>query len=213
MRICLTICGLVFGCADNRAPVFDPTLPDRTVTVGQTITFEVRAVDRDGDPVTYGAKGLPVGSRFDRATSPPVFSWTPLSSDADADGRLHPVVFIAQDDRGARVEERVLLVAYSGDSRPRFTSPKAYVLDLRAGPSLSVTVTVRDDDSTRVTFELVEAPAGARLTAALKDALLEWTPTQAQLDLRRVYGFTVSASDERGTERTEQEITVVVDGP
>lgn len=212
VRMCLAISCLLCGCADNRAPVFDPALPDRTVTVGQTLSFEVRAVDRDGDPVAYGARGLPAGSTFDRDASPPLFRWSPLASDGDGAGRLHPVVFIAEDDSGARVEERVLLVVFLGDSRPRFTSPGAYVLDLRAGPTLDVQLTVRDDDSTRVTFALTDAPTGAELIAGPKDATLRWTPNEQQLALRRVFGVTVVATDDRG-ERAEQEITVVVDGP
>ena len=197
--------GLVFlcGCADNRAPVFDPPLADRSVTVGQTISFDVRAIDRDGDEVRYGARGLPVGSIFDRDASPPVFRWTPLASDADADGRLHPIVFIAEDENGARLEERLVVVVYLGESRPRFTSPGAHVLDLRLGPTLDVVVTVRDDDSTQIDFELVEAPAGVELTPLRKEARLRWTPTAAQLAARRVFGITVGAMDERGTDRTE----------
>ncbi len=212
MRSLLAAVALLCGCADNRAPVFDPPLVDRTVTAGQTLVFDVHAMDRDGDPVSYGARGLPVGSTFDRDADPPVFRWTPLASDADGDGRLHHVVFIAEDDNGARVESRVLLIVYMGDSRPRFTSASAYVLDLRQTPTLDFVVTVRDDDSTQIRFALADGPTGIVLTPFRKEARIQWTPTRDQLATRRVFGITIAATDDRGADRTEQKITVVVDG-
>lgn len=212
MRRLLATAVLLSGCADNRAPVFDPPLVDRAVTAGQTLAFDVRAMDRDGDPVAYGARGLPVGSTFDRDADPPVFRWTPLASDADGVGRLHPVVFVAEDDSGARVEERVLLIVYLGNSRPRFTSAAAYVLDLRQTPTLDFVVTVRDDDSTQTHFELADAPRGTTLTPFRKEARIQWTPTRDQLAARRVFGITIAATDDRGADRTEQRISVVVDG-
>ncbi len=200
---------LLLACADNRAPVFDPPLTDQVVTVGRTVSFPVRAVDRDGDAVRYGARGLPVGSRFDPSGDPPVFRWTPLASDADASGRLHPLTFLATDEAGAETEARVVVVVHSGDSRPRFTSPSAFVLDLRLEPSLEVVLTVRDDDSAALDFELIEAPAGVELLPRGKSAVLRWTPTRDQVEARAVYGVKVGVGD--GSERAEQELTIVLD--
>ncbi len=203
---------LLAACSDNRAPVFDPPPVDQSVTVGRTLLFEVKAIDRDGDEVSYGARGLPVGSIFDRDQEPPVFRWTPLASDAAADGRPYPITFIAQDEAGAQTEARVLLTIFSGGSRPTFTSPSAFVLDLRVSPTLVATIAVRDDDSTEVDFRLLEAPPGAELQPGPKQARLTWTPTPEQLDARRVYGVRVAAWDEAPEDFVEQEITIVVDG-
>lgn len=201
----------LFSCADNLAPVFEPPLSDQVVAVGQTVTFPVRVVDRDGDSIALGARGLPVGATFDRDTSPPVFRWSPVASDAEGGGRTHPITFVAQDGPGARTEARVVLTVHPGDSAPRFISPATYVLG-PAQPSLDVWVEVRDDDSRAVEIVLVEAPIGARLEPEGKRARLRWTPTADQLARRRVFGFVVSAADEDPESARQQRISVVVSG-
>ncbi|MEZ4471344.1 MAG: hypothetical protein R3F60_11195 [bacterium] len=200
------------ACADNRAPVFDPVPANPVVVVGQTVELVVRAVDRDGDAVTYGFRGLPPGSVFDRSVSPPVFRWSPLVSDADPAGREVPVTFIAQDEAGARTEARVVVTVFSGNAEPTFTSPGAAVLDLRLTDTLLLPVAVRDDDSESVEFSLIEAPEGAELeVAGPKAALVVWEPDPEQLVRQRVFPVTVQAVDERGVP-VRHAITVVVYG-
>ena len=199
---------LAAGCADNLAPLFDPPPGDRVVRVGQRVRFLVQAADRDGGRVRYGARGLPPGSTFSRAVSPPTFDWSPLASDGDPAGRPHPITFLAVDDEGATTEHRVVLTVFSGNTTPSFTSPGSYALaPLEA---LDVLVTVRDDDSTEVHFVLVEGPSGAVLEAEAKAARLRWTPTVDQLARRRVWGFTINVWDEDPGRTSQQVITVVV---
>ncbi|MCA9527346.1 MAG: hypothetical protein KC549_13740 [Myxococcales bacterium] len=211
MRRLLPVLALA-ACAENRAPVFDPVPADPVVVVGQTVELVVRAVDRDGDALTYGARGLPQGSVFDRAVDPPVFRWSPLVSDGDPAGREVPVTFIAQDEAGARTEARVVVTVFSGNSEPTFTSPEAAVLDLRVTDTLLLPVTVRDDDSEAVEFSLIEAPAGAELdVTGPKSALVVWEPDPEQLVRQRVFPVTVRAEDERAVP-VQLPITVVVYG-
>lgn len=202
---------LLSGCSDNFAPVFDPQPIDRVLTVGETARFEVHAIDRDGGKIKYGARGLPVGSTFDRDQSPPIFRWSPVASDAASGGRPHPVTFIAQDEDGARTEARVLFTVFLGDTAPRFTSPNTFVLDLRQDPTLDVWVVIRDDDSTEVSFALIDAPDGAELDAEKKQARLTWTPSPDQIEQRRVFGFTISVWDDDSADAVQQQLTVVVD--
>ncbi len=205
---------LLPACSSNRAPVFAPPPGDRVVTVGRLVEFPVHAIDRDGDALRYAARGLPVGARFDETRDPPVFSWVPVASDGAAAGRPHPVTFEASDDGGGSTEARVVVTVFSGHADLTFTSPSAYVLDLAAQPTLDVLVTVRDDDSTRVAFDLVEQPEGATMEARPKAARLTWTPTAEQVRLRRVHGFILNArgEDDPPTKFVQQRITVVVDG-
>jgi hypothetical protein len=202
---------LLAACTSDRAPVFAPPPGDRVVTVGQLVEFPVQAIDRDGDGLRYSARGLPEGARFDTDRDPPVFSWVPVASDGDAAGRPHPVTFVARDDRGGRTEARAVLTVFAGHTGLTFTSPSSYVLDLAAQPALDVLVTVRDDDSTAVRFELLDAPEGATLDARPKAAELRWTPTPEQIAHRRVFGFILSAQGEHDAP-ARQPITVVVDG-
>jgi hypothetical protein len=50
---------------ENRPPAFDQVLPDRTDTEGDAVSFSAAATDPDGDPLTYGATGLPAGVSID----------------------------------------------------------------------------------------------------------------------------------------------------
>lgn len=74
----------------NRPPRLEG-LEDRTVQVGQTVTFQVNGSDPDGDPLTYSAENLPAGAAFDPDTR--TFAWSPT---ADQIG-IHSVLFRASD--------------------------------------------------------------------------------------------------------------------
>lgn len=58
----------------NHAPVFD-SAANRIVHEGEPLSFQVKATDPDGDPVSYSATDLPAGASFDPSTR--TFSWTP----------------------------------------------------------------------------------------------------------------------------------------
>ena len=58
----------------NSPPAFTP-VPDQTVSEGNSLTFVIRALDPDGDPVSYFASLLPAGAVFFKETGK--FLWTP----------------------------------------------------------------------------------------------------------------------------------------
>jgi hypothetical protein len=160
------------ACDPNEAPDF-VSPGDRVLYAGQVLELSLDATDPEGGRVRFGARGLPPGSRFD--PNPPGeagarFTWVPLPSDGAAEGRTHPVTFIAQDDEGARREASVSLVVYLDATLPRFTSPAAFALS--PGATLDEVVVVRDDDGPHPVVRLVAGPpslslephpAGARL--------------------------------------------------
>lgn len=186
---------LLGGCTSNRAPVFEP-IPDQSVTVGEVLRLTISATDRDGDPVSYAARGLPQGGRLDTTLTPPVFTWSPVASEAEAGGRPHPITFTAEDDQGALTEARVVITVFPGNARPTFTSPTAFVLDPRVQPEWAVLITVRDDDDVSLEFELAEAPEGMKMEPLAKAARLTWRPSPSQLVRQRVFGVTVNAWDD-----------------
>jgi len=69
--------------SNNQAPVFDP-INDVNVNVNETLTFEVRATDADGDTITYSIQNKPPDANFSNRT----FSWTPSSSHPET--RFYP---------------------------------------------------------------------------------------------------------------------------
>ena len=50
-------------------------------TEGQTLAFQLHAIDPDGDALTFSADNLPAGATFNPVTG--VFSWTPDLNRAD----------------------------------------------------------------------------------------------------------------------------------
>jgi hypothetical protein len=51
---------------------------DKSVQVGQTLTFALSATDPQGDALTYSATNLPAGATFNASTA--TFSWTPTAA-------------------------------------------------------------------------------------------------------------------------------------
>jgi C1A family cysteine protease len=83
---------------ENAPPVLQP-VPDYTVEEGQTLAFDLKAGDDDGDPLVFAADALPEGATLDAASG--VFSWTPTY----AQSGTYPVRFrvsdgFAEDDQG-----------------------------------------------------------------------------------------------------------------
>jgi len=89
----------------NRLPTLGQ-LNDKEVTEGDRLKFTISGEDRDQDPLTYSADGLPKGSTFNSTTR--IFEWKTKKGDA---GR-YQVVFKVRDDKGgmafAPVNIRVL---------------------------------------------------------------------------------------------------------
>ena len=73
----------------NDPPVLDG-IGDRSVDLGDSLTFTVTAADPDGDTMTFSATGLPAGADFDAAAA--TFSWTP-----DTAGTYPGVTFQVSD--------------------------------------------------------------------------------------------------------------------
>ncbi len=70
--------------ANPTLPYFSPALTDKTVVIGQTLSFAVKAVDNDGDIIYYAVENLPSGAEFKSSGASSaagyMFSWTPVYS-------------------------------------------------------------------------------------------------------------------------------------
>ena len=194
------LCLLAGACGQN-APPRIAALVNREVAVGSTLELIVTASDPDGDKLRFGVDGKPERASFVETVLGGRFQWTPLASDVPSGeaSRTYPVTFFADDGRGGRDAETVLITVTRGapgEGAPRFTSPADFVLDLAVSSTLDVTIAVQDDDSSTVTLTLVDAPQGVELAAfGPKSAELTWTPTVAQLAAQSLYLLRISADD------------------
>ena len=94
----------------NTAPALDP-IGNKSAFAFVELAFDVTASDGEGDVVTFGITGLPVGATFD--TNSGHFSWTPGPADAGS----YPVSFSATDGLGSD-SEAITITVSAGNSPP-----------------------------------------------------------------------------------------------
>lgn len=92
----------------NTAPALDP-IGDKSGFAFVNLAFDVTASDAEGDAVTFGVSGLPVGATFDTNTGH--FDWTPGGSD----GGAYPVTFSATDGLASDSEAITITIAAGND--------------------------------------------------------------------------------------------------
>jgi hypothetical protein len=174
---CLTIqfaCQAGATCDDgtNRPPVFDPPGSFR-IQAGNPLSFQVRAVDPDGDPLVWGAdlSLLPAGgtpASFDPATR--TFSWTPPNQPG-----VYQAAFTASDGRASaratatiQVDPVQSLPVFSGVGP--FTAVEGVFLDFTFEVTNPVPgpLTVRTD--------MTEMPPGAVVLFDAATRTVAWRP-------------------------------------
>lgn len=99
----------------NQSPYFT-SVPVLEAVVGRPYTYDARAVDPEGEAVSYRGLQLPLGAGFNEANGR--LSWTPTESGT------HTVQLQAEDPRGGIGEQRFLLAAINPPSNrpPVFVS-------------------------------------------------------------------------------------------
>jgi len=94
----------------NNPPVI-AAISDKNAVAGKTLSFKVKASDKDGDNVTLSASGQPLdlGATFDSATGQ--FSWTPSADQVTTPSAPYVITFTATDDAAtpASVSEDVAI--------------------------------------------------------------------------------------------------------
>lgn len=89
----------------NAPPVLE-TIGARQVTVGQLLSFRVRATDADANPLTFEAQSLPTGATLDSLSG--MFTWRPAANQA---GTFSIVFRVKDDSCGVDTETVVITVA------------------------------------------------------------------------------------------------------
>ncbi len=96
------------------------TVPaDVKVLAGNLLTFGISAYDADGDAITFGARNLPAGAKFD-STANRLFSWTPTRNQAQ--GSPYTVIFIARDAFQSADTARVKITVETLNTAPSIDS-------------------------------------------------------------------------------------------
>jgi hypothetical protein len=160
----------------NTAPTVN-TIADRTARAGQTVSFTVTGTDPEGDALTFAATGLPTGATISAAGA---FSW-PNASPAGT----YTVSVTASDGLLTSVVRTVTITITAN------TAPTVNVITdrtVRAGQSVSLSVTGTDPENDALTFAATGLPTGATLSAAGAFSWPDATPAGT-------YTVSVTASD------------------
>jgi len=170
----------------NTAPVFTQ-VTDKTVNTNQLLSFDVAAVDGEGDPISYSATNLPSGASFDQSLKK--FSWKPGSTQA-GDYTVTFFAFDGSNTASMSVKIKVIKV----NSAPVFDSKTISDTTIsvhNVSMLFKYQFKVTDPDGDAITFRIDgDYPSGSTLNTS---GLFNWITTSANAG--RVYMFLVTASD------------------
>lgn len=134
----------------NHAPTF-LAVGDKSTAEGIPLSFQVTALDGDGQTLTYSASGLPFGATFNTSTR--VFSWLPSYTQAGTYNLNFHVTDGALPAAGSDDEAVKLVVS---DRAPGSNLPPVFepLADRQAltGERLSVRIAARDPEIGTITY-------------------------------------------------------------
>ncbi|MCX6745220.1 MAG: hypothetical protein NTX82_06900 [Candidatus Parcubacteria bacterium] len=194
----------------NRAPVFDP-VGNKTIDLGQTVSFHVRSSDPDGDNVTL-TTDIPADAIISNITTGPVaegdFNWTPTANGS------YTLKFYGTDDNstGAKTGSLAVTVNVSvpvppANHAPIFQPVGNKSINLGAGVSFHVQATDPEGDLVNLTWTI---PAGATFTNVVNNAVVvsgdfSWTP-----GAEGVYTASFNAQDNHPTDPKNSNLAVSI---
>lgn len=187
----------------NHAPTFLP-VGARQTAEGIPMSFQVTALDGDGQSLSYSATGLPTGASFNPSTR--VFSWLPDHSQSGTYNVTFHVTDNALPAAGTDQETVTLTVTdrTPGSNLPPVMEPLSDRQAL-SGERLSIRLMARDPENGLVTFSAMQAlPANSTLDPAT--GLFVWTPYENQIG---TFSFLFRAIDAGGL-YDEREFLVTV---
>ncbi|TNF35837.1 MAG: hypothetical protein EP329_05825, partial [Deltaproteobacteria bacterium] len=182
---------LTYGTAvANEKPVFGP-MPDRSVAVGDPLSYVVTATDPEGEPLYFEAVPLPLGASFtqlDDTTA--ILEWTPTAGQVGG----YLVDFTAFDGVTVAAKTVLFTVVTSGDNVAP-TGASAQLVSVNGQPSAPVVPTVVDPNTGDTHTFLIETQPAFGVAEVLDGALV-YTPNAG--NRHKTDSFTFRATDPFG---------------
>jgi len=151
----------------NRAPELVGVPTQIEGVEGDTIAFEIQALDADLDALSLWADNLPPGAQFDSATR--LFSWTPDYTNA---GTYNDVQFHVSDGISQTSASLTILVA-EGHPPPTLEQPADRTV--REGERIRFRLDAAGGDGGDYLYYSSMLPPGATLNSTT--GVFEWTPS------------------------------------
>ncbi len=149
------------------------TVPQLEAIVGQPYDYDVRATDRDNDPLTYFLVAGPEMMTIDEVTGN--VDWQPTGADTGN----HDVLIRVVNGRGGSAEQHFVLsvIEPPANRPPFFTSPP--VVEAAVNTRYQYNADAADLDKDVLSYSLVESPEGMTMNPTTGE--IEWTPTADDL--------------------------------
>jgi hypothetical protein len=179
----------------DRPPTFTST-PNRSNPVNAVITFQLSAVDPEGDRVVFGATGLPPTVSLDPATGIIAGKLTTAGS--------YSVTVSARDTAGLTASQSFVWTVLAADTPPTLTAPGNQLNSLKNPIELDLVAS--DPDGNTLTYSAAGLPPGLVLDSATGD--IAGQPTTVG-----VYSVTVTVSDGLTPATTTFGWTIIADFP
>jgi len=164
----------------NHAPVL-ATIGAKSVPVNTRLTFNITAIDSDGDSLTYAATAIPGNATFNTNTR--TFSWVPQSTQAGS----HTVKFTASDGKLTDYENVTITVTGANQPPVMAAIPTTTV---KPGSPMSFIVSATDADGDKLTYSASGIPANATFNPGTRT--FSWVPRTDQVGK---YSVKFTASD------------------
>ncbi|MEN8444612.1 MAG: putative Ig domain-containing protein, partial [Cyanobacteria bacterium J06555_13] len=158
--------------AANSAPVFTSVVPVGRSQAGKPFEYQAKAVDADGDALTFALSEAPANVSIDSSTG--LLSWTPA---VDQLGQQTIRILVSDGNGGEATQTFRLSVAEASPNQaPLITSFPRTTAQLER--PYAYQPTVQDPDGDPISIQLVTAPTGMSLDEQNR---LVWQPTAGQL--------------------------------
>ncbi|MCH9032179.1 MAG: hypothetical protein IIB00_07980, partial [candidate division Zixibacteria bacterium] len=196
--------------ADNQEPVID-TISPKSVIEGGILSFLVRAIDADGDPLTLTTRDQPNNALFiDSGNGVGLFTFTPdfLQGGGSGASELYAITFVAFDGIDDARELVYIQVYDAGNQSPEFDpiTPPSVV----EGNSLRFAIVASDPDGNIPTLIADSLPPGATfIDSGNGIGVISFDPTFVQAGTYEVF---ITASDGVLTTKIQFTITVIEAG-
>jgi len=170
----------------NTSPRFI-SAPVTAAQADAAYSYPAKAVDDDGDSITYSLVTAPDGMVVIAASG--LIEWTPQATQLGT----HPVVLRAEDGKGGYTQQSFhVTVSADGTNRaPRIVSTA--ITTVMAGQNYQYVVVASDDDGDALSFALETAPAGMTVDAAT--GAIGWATTAEDVGRHPV---TIKVTDSDG---------------
>ena len=168
----------VFESSQRNTPPTVLSTPGANAVIDQLYSYQVQAVDADGDPLTYVLETAPIGILIDPNSG--LLTWIPTAAQA---GSVDVVIAIS-DDRGGLALQSYALIASEGTSAnqlPVINSTPGYVA--KSTRPYQYQLIANDPDNDLLDYQLLTAPAGMTITSF---GQLDWIPGSEQQATVRV---------------------------